>query len=69
MTFFNWGTDESGGNSVSKYIWIYVVLAVSSTLFTLATWFYLVIYRERSQARQGYGKPNMGDVEMVTFER
>jgi hypothetical protein len=52
MTFFNWSMGGSGGETVSQWVWIYVVFTVVFTLATLAVWYYLVVYRERRGLRR-----------------
>ncbi|KAI1184742.1 hypothetical protein F5B17DRAFT_442397 [Nemania serpens] len=46
MTFFNW-SDDTGPPAISKYIWIYIVLATLFTVLTVALWYYFNIHRKR----------------------
>lgn len=49
MTFFDWKSD-SGGVVVSKYVWIYVLIAVLLTLLTVGSWYYFSIFRPKRLA-------------------
>ncbi|KAH6987183.1 hypothetical protein EDB80DRAFT_178465 [Ilyonectria destructans] len=49
MTFFDWKSD-SGGVVVSKYVWIYVLIAVVLTLLTVGSWYYFSIFRPKRVA-------------------
>jgi len=51
MTFFDWNSPaDSPNGTVSRWIWVYVVMTVTFTMFTLATWYYLVFFRGRRRA-------------------
>ncbi|KAF7547218.1 hypothetical protein G7Z17_g7895 [Cylindrodendrum hubeiense] len=50
MSFFDWNSGSSGGVVVSKYVWIYVVIAVILTLLTVGVWYYLSVLRPRRLA-------------------
>jgi hypothetical protein len=44
MTFFNWSGD-GGKATVSKYLWIYVVVTVTFTAITVGLWYFFVLFR------------------------
>jgi hypothetical protein len=51
MTFFDWSAAAGSENgTVSKWIWVFVVMTLALTAFTLALWYYLVVQRERRRA-------------------
>ncbi|KAH6383054.1 hypothetical protein HBI60_259090 [Parastagonospora nodorum] len=44
MSFFDWN-DEDGKASVSKHLWIYVVVTVMFTAITIGIWYFFVLFR------------------------
>jgi hypothetical protein len=51
MTFFDWfGADN--GSQVSSSIWIYVVITLIFTIFTVGSWYYWAIWRNINRARR-----------------
>ncbi|KAF5680154.1 hypothetical protein FCIRC_5864 [Fusarium circinatum] len=48
MGFFEWKSDD-GTISVAQSFWIYVVLAAGFTAFTVGAWWYIGVYRHKSQ--------------------
>lgn len=51
MGFFDW-SDSGSGKVVSKYFWIYVVLAVSFTIITLGFWWYFGVHRHSRRQKK-----------------
>ncbi|KAH7161678.1 hypothetical protein EDB81DRAFT_839971 [Dactylonectria macrodidyma] len=54
MGFFDW-RDSGSGDVVSRYFWIYVVLAVGFTAATLGIWWYLGVHRHSRRRKKAEG--------------
>ena len=49
MTFFNW--KDSDTSVISRFFWVYVLFTVSSTMLTVGSWWYFVIYRPKQRRK------------------
>ncbi|CAM1510686.1 Fc.00g010210.m01.CDS01 [Cosmosporella sp. VM-42] len=63
MTFFDWG-DSDKGAVVSKYFWIYVVMAISFTLLTVGCWWYFGA-RRHSRRRKSRSDEEAAHLEIT----
>ncbi|KAI1773637.1 hypothetical protein F4818DRAFT_421211 [Hypoxylon cercidicola] len=52
MDMFNW-SPQDGESVVSKYFWLFAVLAVGLTLITLSAWYYITFRHNRSPKKDG----------------
>ena len=46
MSFFHWGEGEGDSKGpVLGYFWIYIVVTLCFTFFTIGPWYYFNVYR------------------------
>lgn len=61
MSMFNWGA-ENGEAVVSKYIWLYFVIAFAVTMIVLGIW---VIWYKRTQRKESKRE----DIELAMYPK
>ncbi|KAF2477888.1 uncharacterized protein BDR25DRAFT_250230 [Lindgomyces ingoldianus] len=54
MTFFNW-SNQPGTQTVSTYLWVYVLITISFTALTIGLWYYIVVFRHSRGKRKDRG--------------
>lgn len=70
MDMFNWNPDPETTRIVSKYIWIYVVVAVPLTITVLLTWRFWVNKENKKHGEYEAGAPGTtGKNEYEEHER